>query len=253
MLIPFGTMSSSSQAADVANQISFNTRTYEEDTTGAVENATDDTRTLTTSLSAGSAGDLAILCERRINGESTTVPSANLNTGWTLIGTGPTNAGNEFRFDFSYKIMTASDISSGSVTTGQSEIQQNTILFFTPSQAITSVSSYGFIYADTAGTLSNQTQSVTSSGASAPVIVFGIKTTHGGNHPTPGHPRPATFGTVSWDADFHEATNGAGLKINNDASRVGYLIQNSTLSDVTISYTDEGQNQQAASFHIEVT
>ena len=247
MLIPFGTMSSGSQAADASNQILFNTRTYDEDTTGAT--VEDDTRTLTTSLSAGSAGDLAILCERRINGASTTVPASNLNTGWTLIGTGPTNAGNEFRFDFSYKIMTASDISSGSVTTGQSEIQQNTILFFTPSQAITSVSSYGFTYADTAGTLSNQTQSVTSSGASAPVIVFGIKTTHGGG----GGARPATFGTVSWDADFYESTGGGGLSIASDASRVGYIIQNSTLSDVTISYTDEGNNQQAASFHIEVT
>jgi len=247
MLIPFGTMSSGSQAADASNQILFNTRTYDEDTTGAT--VEDDTRTLTTSLSAGSAGDLAILCERRINGASTTVPASNLNTGWTLIGTGPTNAGNEFRFDFSYKIMTASDISSGSVTTGQSEIQQNTILFFTPSQVITSVSSYGFTYAATAGTLSNQTQSVTSSGASAPVIVFGIKTTHAG---VP-HPRPATFGTVSWDADFYESTDGHDLTIQNDASRVGYIIQNSTLSDVTISYTDEGNNQQAASFHIEVT
>ena len=252
MLIPFGTMSSGSQAADASIQISFNTRTYDEDTTGAAKDAADATRTLTTSLSAGSAGDLAILCERRINGVSTTIPASNLNTGWTLIGTGPTNAGNEFRFDFSYKIMTSSDISSGSVTTGQSEVQQNTILFFTPSQAITSVSSYGFTYADTAGALSNQTQSVTSSGASVPVIVFGIKTTHGGSG---GHPRPATFGTVSWDADFYESTNrqDGDLEIQNDASRVGYIIQNSTLSDVTISYTDEGQNQQAASFHIEVT
>jgi hypothetical protein len=235
-------------AAAAGLTLSFNARTYDEDTTGAVE-PTDDTRTLTTSLSAGSAGDLAILCERRINGQSTTVPASNLNTGWTLIGTGPTNAANEFRFDFSYKIMTASDISSGSVTTGQSEVQQNTILFFTPSQAITSVSSYGFTYAATAGTLSNQTQSATSSGASAPVIVFGIKTTHGG---AGGHPRPATFGTVSWDADFYESTSGAGLEIANDASRVGYIIQNSTLSDVTISYTDEGNNQQAASFHLSV-
>ena len=138
MLIPFGTMSSGSQAADVANQISFNTRTYDEDTTGAVSGATDDTRTLTTSLSAGSVGDLAILCERRINGNSHTIPSSNTNTGWTSIGTGSTDAANEFRFDFSYKIMTAADISSGSVTTGQSEVQQNTILFFTPSQVISS-------------------------------------------------------------------------------------------------------------------
>jgi len=229
-------------AAPSGLTLSFNARTYDEDTTGAATE--DDTRTLTTSLSAGSAGDLAILCERRINGKSRTVPASNLNTGWTSIGTGPTNAGNEFRFDFSYKIMTASDISSGSVTTGQSEVQQNTILFFTPSQAITSVSSYGFIYDSTAGTLATQTQSVTSSGASAPVIVFGIKTTHNALN--------ATFGTVSWDADFFESTSGIGLSIQNDANRVGYIIQNSTLSDVTISYTDEGANQQAASFHLSV-
>jgi hypothetical protein len=152
-------------AAAAGLTLSFNARTYDENTAGAEDGVEDDTRTLTTSLSAGSAGDLAILCERRINGKSRTVPASNLNTGWTLIGTGPTNAANEFRFDFSYKIMTASDISSGSVTTGQSEVQQNTILFFTPSQAITSVSSYGFTYASTPGTLSNQTQSVTSSGA----------------------------------------------------------------------------------------
>ena len=236
-------------AAPSGLTLSFNARTYDEDTTGAEVDPADDTRTLTTSLSAGSAGDLAILCERRINGKSTTVPASNLNTGWTSIGTGPTNAGNEFRFDFSYKIMTASDISSGSVTTGQSEVQQNTILFFTPSEAITSVSSYGFIYNSTAGTLATKSQNITASGASAPVIVFGIKTTHGG---VGGHPRPATFGTVSWDADFYESTAGAGLQIVNDANRVGYIIQNSTLSDVTISYTDEGNNQQAASFHLSV-
>tara|TARA_X000001388_G_scaffold933_2_gene1162 strand:+ start:1028 stop:1777 length:750 start_codon:yes stop_codon:yes gene_type:complete len=248
MTSALGIIASGHKFAAAALTLSFNARTYDEDTTGAA--IEDDTRTLTTSLSTGSAGDLAILCERRINGKSTTVPAANLNTGWTLIGTGPTNAGNEFRLDLSYKIMTASDISSGSVTTGQSEVQQNTILFFTPSQAITSVSSYGFIYAATSGTHANQTQSVTSSGASAPVIVFGIKTTHAGG----SHPRPATFGTVSWDADFYESTNrqDGDLEIQNDASRVGYIIQNSTLSDVTISYTDEGANQQASSFHLSV-
>ena len=247
MTSALGIIASGHKFAAAALTLSFNARTYDEDTTGAANE--DDTRTLTTSLSTGSAGDLAILCERRINGKSTTVPAANLNTGWTLIGTGPTNAANEFRFDLSYKIMTASDISSGSVTTGQSEVQQNTILFFTPSQAITSVSSYGFTYADTAGALSNQTQSVTSSGASAPVIVFGIKATHGG---AGGHPRSATFGTVSWDADFYESTNNTGLSIRPDASRVGYIIQNSTLSDVTATFTDEGNNQQAATFHLSV-
>ena len=128
MTSALGIIASGHKFAAAALTLSFNARTYDEDTTGAANE--DDTRTLTTSLSAGSAGDLAILCERRINGKSTTVPAANLNTGWTLIGTGPTNAANEFRFDLSYKIMTASDISSGSVTTGQSEVQQNTILFF---------------------------------------------------------------------------------------------------------------------------
>jgi len=244
MLIPFGTMSSGSQAADVANQISFNTRTYDEDTTGA-GNSPDETRTLTTSLSAGSVGDLAILWERRINGHSTAEPAANLNSGWTSIGTFPTNAGNEFRNEFSYRIMTASDIASGTVTTGQAEVQTNTLLFFTPAQVISSVTVYGFTSASTAGTLSNQTQSISSSGASAPVIMIATKTTHSGAS------HSATMGTASFDATFAETIDAA--KIAEDNFRIGYIIQNSTLSDVTISYTDEGNNQQAASFHIEVT
>lgn len=242
MLIPFGTMSSSSQAADVANQISFNTRTYTEDLSGG-ETGTQQSHS--TSLSAGSAGDLAILWERRINGESTDEPAANLNSGWTSIGTFPTNAGNEFRNEFSYRIMTASDIASGTVTTGQAEVQTNTLLFFTPAQVISSVTVYGFTSASTAGTLSNQTQSISSSGASAPVIMIATKTTHGGAS------HSATMGTASFDATFAETINAS--KIAEDNFRIGYIIQNSTLSDVTVSYTDEGNNQQAASFHIEVT
>ena len=242
MLIPFGTMSSGSQAADVANQISFNTRTYTEDLSGG-QNGTQQSHS--TSLSAGSVGDLSILWERRINGGSTAEVAANLNSGWTSIGTFPTDAGNEFRNEFSYKIMTASDIASGTVTTGQAEVQTNTLLFFTPTQVISSVTVYGFTNQATAGTLSNQTQSISSSGASAPVIMIATKTTHGGES------HSATMGTASFDATFLETINAS--KILEDNFRIGYIIQNSTLSNVTVSYTDEGQNQQAASFHIEVT
>tara|TARA_A100001011_G_scaffold93874_2_gene98824 strand:+ start:638 stop:1366 length:729 start_codon:yes stop_codon:yes gene_type:complete len=242
MLIPFGTMSSGSQAADVANQISFNTRTYTEDLSGGSSGTQ---QSHSTSLSAGSVGDLSILWERRINGASTEEPAANLNSGWTSIGTFPTNAGNEFRNEFSYKIMTASDIASGTVTTGQAEVQTNTLLFFTPTQVISSVTVYGFTSQATAGTLSNQTQSISSSGASAPVIMIATKTTHGGES------HSANMGTASFDATFAEAISAS--KISPDDFRIGYIIQNSTLSDVTVSYTDEGNNQQAASFHIEVT
>lgn len=216
---------------------SFNARTYE-------ENITDfSTSTLTTNLSGGSAGDLAILWERRINGDSAVMPATNLNSGWTSIGTGEANASNEFRHDFSYKIMTSSDISSGSITSGQAEVIQHTVLFFTPSDTITSVNAYGYTFAQTAGTLSDQTQSVTTSGASAPVIVIGTKTTHGGSH-------TATLGGATYDASFQEQISGN--KISDDGSIIGYILQNTTLSDVTTTFTDQGNNQQAATFHLAV-
>ena len=216
---------------------SFNARTYEENITES------STSTLSTNLSGGSAGDLAILWERRINGDSAVMPATNLNSGWTSIGTGEADAANEFRHDFSYKIMTSSDISSGSITSGQAEVIQHTVLFFTPSRTITSVNTYGYTFAQTAGTLASQTQSVTTSGASAPVIVIGTKTTHGGQH-------TANLGGATYDASFQEEI--IGNTISYDGSIIGYILQNTTLSDVTTTFTDQGNNQQAATFHLAV-
>ena len=223
--------------------LSFNTRTYDEYIASGPSFDTN-TATLTTSLSAGSVGDLAILWERRITAHYSSQPASNTNSGWTSIGTGVTDAANEFRHDFSYKIMTSSDISSGSITSGQAEVIQHTILFFTPSRSISSVNSYGFTIASTAGTLSNQTQSITSSGASTPVIHIGVKTTH--------NAEAATLGGATYDATYHEKIDAVHGGTQDDGARIGYILQNTTLSDVTTTYTDEGANQQAATFHLAV-
>ena len=223
--------------------LSFNTRTYDDYSAPAPSFDTN-TATLTTSLSAGSVGDLAILWERRITAHYSSQPASNTNSGWTSIGTGVTDAAIEFRHDFSYKIMTSSDISSGSITSGQAEVIQHTILFFTPSRSISSVNAYGYTYASTAGTLSNQTQSITSSGASAPVIHIGVKTTHNDG--------VASLGGATYDASYLEEIFAVSGGTDKDGSIIGYILQNTTLSDVTTTYTDEGNNQQAATFHLAV-
>lgn len=224
--------------------LAFNARTY--DTYSAPSPSFDSNNaTLTTNLSGGSIGDLAILWERRITAHYSTVPASNTNADWTLIGSGPTNAANEFRHDFSYKIMTSSDISSGSITSGAAEVIQHTLLFFTPSKPISSVNSYGFTYDSDSHAMSNQTQSITSSGAAIPVIHIGVKTTHSATS--------ATLGGATYDASYHETISAISGGTSDDGSRIGYIIQNSTLSDVTTTYTDEGANQQAATFHLSVS
>ena len=218
--------------------LAFNARTY--DTFSSIIN----TSTLTTNLSAGSVGDLAILWERRIIAHYSNVPASNTNSGWTLLGTGETNSGNEFRHDFSYKIMTSSDISSGSITSGQGEVIQHTLLFFTPSKTISSVSLKNFTYDSSDDALSSQTQPISSSGAYIPVLHIGVKTTHNATS--------ATLGGATYDASFHETISAVTNGTQADGTRIGYIIQNSTLSDVTTTYTDEGENQQAATFHLYV-
>ena len=229
--------------AVTAMALLFNTRTYDEYIASGPSFDTN-TATLTTSLSAGSVGDLAILWERRITAHYSSQPASNTNSGWTSIGTGVTDAQNEFRHDFSYKIMTSSDISSGSITSGQAEVIQHTILFFTPSKSITYVSPYGYTYDSGAGTLSSQTQSITTSGASAPVIHIGVKTTH--------NAEAATLGGATYDATYYEGIDAVSGGTQDDGARIGYILQNTTLSNVTTTYTDEGANQQAATFHLKV-
>ena len=255
MLIPLGTMSSGSQAADVSMQMSFNTRTYAQDKSGASNAQQNANNTMTTSLSAGSVGDIAILWERRINSESTVVPASNLNSGWTLIGSYSVDTGREFREDFSYKIMTSSDISSGTVTTGPAEFLQNTILFFTPSQAIQSTTVNGFSNNAGTGTISDQNQRPENQSDGPPVIIIYTKTTHNPNS-TGNSTQCAiggTAGTAIGSNSFFENISGTGFKTKRDHSRIGFIIQNSTLQNVASDPVDEGGRQTTTDFHLEFT
>lgn len=254
MTSALGIIASGHKFAAAALTFTFNTRTYELDTTGA-DDPTDDTNTLTTSLSAGSVGDIAILWERRINSDSVVVPISNLNSGWTLIGSHSVDATREFREDFSYKIMTASDISSGTVTTGPAEWLSNTILFFTPSQAIQSTNVNGFSSNSGTGEISGQTQRPETQADGPPVIIFYTKTTHNPNS-TGDSTQCAiggTAGTAIGSNSFFENVSGSGLKTREDHSRIGFIIQNSTLQNVQSDPVDEGGRQTAIDFHLEFT
>lgn len=241
-------------AAAAGLTFTFNTRTYQLDTTGA-DSSVDETNTMTTSLSAGSVGDIAILWERRINADSTVVPVSNLNSGWTLIGSYSVDSSREFREDFSYKIMTSSDIASGTVTTGAAEWLSNTILFFTPSQAIQSTTVNGFSDNDSSGEISGQTQRPETQSDAPPVIIFYTKTTHGvsqvGN--TTQCAIGGTAGTAIGSNSFFENVSGSGLKTRRDHSRIGFIIQNSTLQNVQSDPVDEGGRQTTVDFHLELT
>ena len=225
--------------------LSFNARTYEENVTSF------NSSTLTTSLSAGSVGDLAILWERRIRGEVAFPPSSNLNSGWTLIGTsGATRSGySGYRHDFSFKIMTSSDISSGTVTSGNAEVIEHTILFFTPSSPINYVGTYDYTFGSSdLGQVSNQVQNVTTLGAVSPALVVGVKTTCTNTSVSTSN---ATFNTPTFDSTFSELVGEAlNTFIGKESSIIGFSTQDNALSDVTASFTDEGNAQQAATFHM---
>tara|TARA_R100001460_G_scaffold26759_2_gene54175 strand:- start:641 stop:1402 length:762 start_codon:yes stop_codon:yes gene_type:complete len=253
MGIPLGIMASGHQLATAGLTMSFNTRTYQEDPSGASNAGQDATNTMTTSLSAGSVGDIAILWERRINSASSVVPTQNLNSGWTLIGSYSVDANREFREDFSYKIMTSSDISSGTVTTGQAEWLQNTILFFTPSQTIQSTQVNGFSNNADSGEISGQTQRPETQSDNPPVIIIYTKTTHQPNSDSVDCAIGGTAGTAIGSNSFFEQLTGTNFKTRDDDSRIGFIIQNSTLQNVQSDPVDEGSRQTATDFHLEFT
>ena len=252
-----GIIASGHKFAAAALTLAFNARTYQEDTSGGQNENLNANNTMTTSLSAGDVGDIAVLWERRINSASTVVPATNLNSGWTSIGSFSIDASREFREDFSYKIMTSSDISSGTVTTGPAEILTNTILFFTPSQTIQSTNVHQFIDKHAVGTVSSESQTPgtgTGTASGAPVIIFYTKTTQNartqGSNVDVDCAIGGTAGTAIGSNSFFETIPGGGLHIRTDDHRIGFIIQNSTLSSVQNSPTDEGGRQSATCFHL---
>ena len=242
-MIPLGIIASAHKfAAAVGGQsFTFNTRTYSEVfNTGTTET------TNTVSLTAGSEGDLAILWDFRINGVGTTVPSEHNPYGWVPIDTFGYDSGNEFRHDFSWKILTASDVASGTVTTGEAENLFTTILFFTPAETLTAMDHFDFESQGTTGNASLQTQNITTLGGIAPALAFGIKSTH-----FSGSPPSATFTSPTWDGDFLEEVTSSEMSVTTTQShRIGYAIQNTTLTDLSVDSNDEGNAQQLISFHM---
>lgn len=243
--IPLGMMASAHKFADTAMSLTFNARTFNSSFESGQTQGT-----LSTSLSAGSVGDIAIFWDFRINIYSSSMPTSHTPSGWTNLNTMTHNAGNEFRHDISYKILTSSDLTS-TVTSGSAETRANTLLFFSPSKSITSVTKYDFHSQGTSGDAGLQTQNVTTLGATAPVIIFGMKATFAGEDAS----LTAAFtNSPSFDNTFSEQYNTTTDRSGDfyENTIIGYKIQNTTLSDLAIDANDQGLAQQMWSFHIEV-
>ena len=220
-------------------ELAFNTRTYDELLT------TSSTTTNSISLTAGSEGDLAVLVDYRINSDSTSVPPYFAPSGWNFIAGGSYNSGTEHRYNVFSRVLTASDAASGTVTNGQAENHYSTILFFTPSSPIAAVQGYDNEFQGTGGDQTLQVQNVTTVASVAPVLVLGFKATIG----TGGS---ATFTTPTWDADFAEQILGPEVNHLELNHRLGYIIQNTTLADVSVDANDEGSAQILSSVHLSV-
>ncbi len=221
-------------------ELAFNTRTYDELLT------TSSTSTNTTSLTAGSEGDLAVLIDYRINNVATSSPPFFNPSGWNFEGGGAyIAAGTEHRYMAITKVLTAADAASGSVTTGQGENSYTTILFFTPNKAISNRVDFDRHFEGTLGDAALQVQNVTTAGASAPALILGLKSTVGGT--------AATFTTPTWDATFLETIQASEHNLGRLDFRIGYIIQNTTLADVNVDANDEGSEQLLASVHLGIS
>lgn len=197
------------------------------------------TNTLTLSLSTASVGDLCVLWDHRRNEKSTSVPTSNTPSGWTLIGTSSGNYANEFRSDYCYKILTSSDITNG-VTGGQAEDRYLRAYAFSSDDTITTITARDFTTESTLGDQALQTQNISTLSSSVPVVAFGFKMTYGGS-------QTASFVSPTWGTEFTSSLLGsAGL-----AS--GFTIQNDTLSDIAVDANDQGNAQELTSFHLEIS
>jgi len=211
--------------------------TYESSVTSqALDGST--TSTLTLSLSTASVGDLCVLWDSRRNETSTSVPTSNTPSGWTLIGTSSGNYGNEFRSDYLYKVLTSSDITNG-VTGGQAEDRYMRAYIFSYG-TISTVTARDFTTQSTIGDQSLQTQNISTLSSSAPVVCFGFKMTYGGT-------QTASFVEPTWGTEF--TSSGFG----NGALASGFTIQNDTLSDIDVDANDQGNAQELTSFHLEIS
>ena len=243
-MIPLGIIASAHQFVG-GQRFTFNTHTYAE----SVTNPSDATDTLTISLTAGNEGDLAILWVQSTNFASTSMPIQYYPYGWVPIESEGFDTGNEFRVNFCWRILTAADASSGSVTTGEAEVHTAYVLFFTPTEALSALDHFDWEYQQTAGNPALQTQNITTSGGSAPAIAIGAKLAYANNSTA----QQVTFTTDPFDATFNNSLGeiiGGATSTYEQATRIGYAIQNSTLSDLSFDSGDDVAAQQQMSFHM---
>lgn len=241
-MIPLGIIASAHKF--VGQSFTFNTHTYAE----SITNPSDTTDQLTINLTAGNEGDLAILWVQSSNFTSTNMPIEYYPYGWVPIESRGFDAENEFRVNFCWRILTSADASSGSVTTVPAEVHTAYVLFFTPNETLTALDHFDFEYQETSGNPALQTQNITTSGGSAPAIAIGAKLAYS-NDPTG---QQVTFTTDPFDETFNNSLSGiiGGATNYEQATRIGYVIQNSTVSDVSIDTDDNGAAQQQMSFHM---
>lgn len=184
--------------------------------------------TATVNLPAGSqAGDLAVLAV----GPSGSISPAI--SGWTQIGT-LIGAGSTYQAVY-YKVLDAADITAGGVTVPTNGTTRSIMLTVRPDKPISSVIIGSLNEEGTSGNPASQT--IAASGASrAPVLLI------------------AAFRCSSgFSASGSMITDGTRTATSNsNASRMYYLIQNSTLTDKVADMAKSGSSNNVHSFYLQV-
>jgi hypothetical protein len=155
--------------------------------------------------------------------------------GWTgLAGVSRTVSATTRRSRHCCKILTAEDISAGSITGITGSTEAKVMLTFRPDTAINDVTVSTWNAESTAADPASQT--VTASGQSAPLIVFGVAC---------AVQTGAAFSTASPAFD--------ATVIANSRNRVGYKVYNASPANHTIDMNDLGSDNSLASGFIRVS
>lgn len=175
------------------------------------------------SLPTGSQeGDLCIFCETSTDGDAS-APSADSPSGWTAIAPSEIiqGAAPSARLSNWYKVLTAADISAGSVTGMNGNAADfKHMMTFRSDRPIRSVDVVDFDTQVTTGNPSSQTVTPTA----VPCVVMGnVRAAQGGT--------TGTSGTLADDGT--EVTAGTNF-------RTKYLIQNDTPTSKTYDTGDSG-------------
>jgi hypothetical protein len=189
---------------------------------------------------AAQAGDLAVFFDSAAH--DTTIPTAVTPTGFTNVVNTSLDPGRGYRSMISYKVLNGSEvtITGMAAQAGSNGVSLKTILIFRKANGIVSVVSSTFNGEMTAGNPALQT--VSASGQTAPLIVFGLCGHATGSTPT-------AFTTASPAFDDESFTHGAF----NLQRRIGYKIYNASPENHSIDCGDNGSLNMLQSGYLRLT